>query len=115
MRVLSDSFLGRFPDRVINLHPALPGEYPGLHAIERAHADFLAGHGPAAAGRTGVMVHRVPDEGVDDGPVLATVEVPIRPGDSLGELAARIHAAEHALLVGTIAALVAPPGILGPP
>lgn len=115
MRLLSDAFLSRFPDQVINLHPALPGEYPGLRAIERAHADFLAGHGPAAAGRTGVMVHRVPDEGVDDGPVLATVDVPIHPDDTLDDLTARIHSAEHALLVDTIAGLVGPQAPSGRP
>ncbi|MET0909939.1 MAG: formyltransferase family protein, partial [Ilumatobacteraceae bacterium] len=37
-RLLSMAFLGRFPGRVVNLHPALPGQLPGLHAIERAHA-----------------------------------------------------------------------------
>lgn len=36
MRLLSMSFLGRFPKRVVNLHPALPGEFPGARAIERA-------------------------------------------------------------------------------
>ena len=68
MRILTMSFLGRFPDRVVNLHPALPGELPGTHAIERAWHEALAGERT----RTGVMVHLVPDEGVDDGPVLAT-------------------------------------------
>ena len=61
---------------VVNLHPALPGELPGTDAIERAWREAHAG------GRvhTGVMVHLVPDEGVDDGPVLATATVPIHPG-----------------------------------
>jgi phosphoribosylglycinamide formyltransferase-1 len=98
MRVLTTSFLGWFPDRVINLHPALPGELPGTHSIERAWHEALAGERT----RTGVMVHRVPDEGVDDGPVLATVEVPIRLDDTLESLQARIHAAEHLLLVDTL-------------
>jgi phosphoribosylglycinamide formyltransferase-1 len=101
MRILTTSFLGWFPDRVVNLHPALPGELPGTHAIERAYAEFQAG----ARTRTGVMVHRVPDEGVDDGPVLASVEVPILPGDTLESLATRIHAAEHGLLVSTVRSL----------
>ncbi len=98
MRVLTTSFLGWFPERVINLHPALPGELPGTHSIERAWHEALAGERT----RTGVMVHRVPDEGVDDGPVLATVEVPIRLDDTLESLQARIHAAEHRLLVDTL-------------
>ncbi len=98
MRILTSSFLGWFPERVVNLHPALPGELPGTHAIERAWHEALAGERT----RTGVMVHLVPDEGVDDGPVLATVEVPIRVDDTLESLAARVHAAEHELLVATL-------------
>lgn len=98
MRILTSSFLGWFPDRVVNLHPALPGELPGTHAIERAWHQALAGERT----RTGVMVHLVPDEGVDDGPVLATVEVPILADDTLDALEARVHAAEHVLLVDAL-------------
>jgi formyltetrahydrofolate-dependent phosphoribosylglycinamide formyltransferase len=101
MRILTMSFLGRFPDRVVNLHPALPGELPGTHAIERAWHEALAGERT----RTGVMVHVVPDEGVDCGPVLATATVPIQPDDTLESLAARVHATEHRLLVSTLADL----------
>ena len=103
MRILTSSFLGWFPGRVVNLHPALPGELPGTHAIERAWHQALAGERT----RTGVMVHFVPDEGVDDGPVIATVEVPIRADDTLASLEARVHAAEHRLLVETIRDLCA--------
>ena len=95
------SFLGWFPERVVNLHPALPGELPGTHAIERAWHEALAGERTA----TGVMVHLVPDEGVDDGPVLGTTTVPIRPDDTLESLTARVHAAEHELLIATLAPL----------
>jgi len=98
MRILTTSFLGWFPERVINLHPALPGELPGTHAIERAWHEALAGDRVG----TGVMVHLVPDEGVDDGPTLATEEVGIYPDDTLEALEARIHAVEHRLLVDTI-------------
>jgi phosphoribosylglycinamide formyltransferase-1 len=101
MRILTHAFLGRFPGRVVNLHPALPGEFPGTHAIERAYADSMN----AGRTRTGVMVHLVPDEGVDDGPVLAQVEVPILPDDSLADLESRVHDAEHRLLIDTIASL----------
>ena len=66
MHVLSMAFLGRFPGRVVNLHPALPGCFPGGHAID----DAWAAHQRGDIDRTGVMVHLVPDEGVDDGPVL---------------------------------------------
>ncbi len=103
MRILTMSFLGWFPDRVVNLHPARPGELPGVRAIERAWAEYQAGERTS----TGVMVHLVPDAGVDDGPVLATVDVPIRPDDTLDSLTARVHAAEHRLLVATLAELCA--------
>ncbi len=95
MHILSDTFLRHFPSRVVNLHPALPGEFPGTHAIERAHEAFERGE----LSRTGVMVHLVPDEGVDAGPVIAQQEVPIDEGDSLEALEARIHEVEHRLFV----------------
>jgi phosphoribosylglycinamide formyltransferase 1 len=98
MRVLSGAFLERFPDRVINLHPALPGSFPGTHAIQRAYQAYQNGD----IQHTGVMVHRVPDEGVDSGPVLAQEIVPIYPDDSLDDLEQRIHAVEHRLLVETL-------------
>jgi formyltetrahydrofolate-dependent phosphoribosylglycinamide formyltransferase len=98
MRVLTLNFLGWFPGMVVNLHPALPGELPGLHAIERAHAEAMAGKRSG----TGVMVHLVPDEGVDVGPVLATADVAILPTDTLDELEQRVHAVEHSLLVDTL-------------
>jgi phosphoribosylglycinamide formyltransferase-1 len=102
MRILTMNFLSRFDHRVINLHPALPGELPGTHAIERALEEAQAGR----RARTGVMVHLVPDEGVDDGPVLATAEVPIHPSDTLDSLAERVHDTEHSLLVSTLAGLI---------
>jgi phosphoribosylglycinamide formyltransferase 1 len=54
-----------------------------------------------------VMVHLVPDEGVDDGPVLATATVDMCAGDTLADLEARVHAAEHELLVSTLGWLTA--------
>jgi phosphoribosylglycinamide formyltransferase-1 len=101
MRILTMSFLGWFPSRVVNLHPALPGELPGTHAIERAWQEALAGERT----HTGVMVHLVPDEGVDDGPVLATARVEIRPDDTFEMLTDRIHDTEHRLLVATLRTL----------
>lgn len=102
MRVLTSSFLDRFPDKVINLHPALPGELAGTKAIERAHAEFVAGFRT----KTGVMVHLVPDEGIDDGPVLGVKEIRIEPGESLEHLTARVREVEHDLLVDTLSNLV---------
>jgi phosphoribosylglycinamide formyltransferase-1 len=101
MRVLSSVFLDRFPQHIVNLHPALPGTFPGTHAIERAYAAYRAG----SIDHTGVMVHLVPDDGVDDGPVLAQEIVSINPDDTLEALEARIHAVEHRLLVDTLQTL----------
>ena len=98
MRVLTMAFLERFPNRVVNLHPALPGTFPGTHAIQRAFEAYQRGE----INHTGVMVHLVPDEGVDCGPVLASEVVPILPGDTLAMLEARIHVVEHRLLVQTL-------------
>jgi formyltetrahydrofolate-dependent phosphoribosylglycinamide formyltransferase len=100
MRIVSRAFLARFPNRVINLHPALPGDLPGLHAIERAHAEAERGLRTS----TGAMVHMV-DEGVDTGPVVATVDVPVFAGEPLVEFEARMHAAEHRLLVAALTTL----------
>jgi phosphoribosylglycinamide formyltransferase 1 len=101
MRLLSMSFLGWFPGMVINLHPALPGELPGVDAIERAWQEAQAG----SRDHTGVMIHLVPDEGVDDGPVLATATVSIHPSDTLESFSSRVHGVEHRLLVETLATL----------
>lgn len=102
MRILSSSFLSSFPNRVVNLHPALPEMFPGTHAIERAYQAYQRGE----INHTGVMVHLVPDEGVDDGPVLATEIVPIHPNDTLESLELRIHKTEHSLLVNTLKILL---------
>ncbi|HEX2782557.1 MAG TPA: phosphoribosylglycinamide formyltransferase [Ilumatobacteraceae bacterium] len=101
MRILSMSFLGWFPGMVVNLHPALPGELPGVDSIARAWNEARDGR----RDHTGVMVHLVPDEGVDVGPVLATATVFIHPSDTLEGLTERVHGVEHRLLVETLATL----------
>ena len=98
MRILTSSFLNRFPNQVVNLHPALPGTFPGTHAIERAFEAYQRGE----IDRTGIMVHLVPDEGVDNGPVLATEIVPINKDDTLESLETRVHQTEHRVLVQTL-------------
>lgn len=98
MRILSSSFLSSFPNKVINLHPALPDTFPGTHAIERAFEAYQRG----GIDHTGVMIHLVPDEGVDNGPVLATEVVPISKDDTLETLETRVHQTEHVLLVNTL-------------
>ena len=102
MRILTSTFLDQFPNRVVNLHPALPGMFPGTHAIELAFNAFQRGE----IDRTGVMVHLVPDEGVDNGPVLATDIVPIYPTDTLESLEERVHETEYILLVNTLKTLL---------
>ena len=98
MRILTSSFLDHFLNQVINLHPALPDTFPGTHAIERAFDAYQR----SEIQHTGVMVHLVPDEGVDNGPVLATEIVPIHEDDTLETLEARVHQTEHILLVNTL-------------
>jgi phosphoribosylglycinamide formyltransferase-1 len=98
MRILSMAFLEFFPMEVINLHPALPGTFPGTHAIERAFQAYKDG----SIQQTGVMVHYVPDEGVDEGPVILQEAVPITEKDTLETLEERIHQVEHRLMVKAI-------------
>lgn len=102
MRVLSVMFLAQFRDRVINLHPALPGQLAGINSIARAYAEFVAGSRTS----TGVMVHFVPDEGVDCGPVIVSETVAIDYSDTLADLEWRIHAAERRVLIQAINTLI---------
>jgi formyltetrahydrofolate-dependent phosphoribosylglycinamide formyltransferase len=102
MHVLSNAFLSHFSNRVVNLHPALPGTFPGTHAIQWAYEAYQRGE----LAQTGVMVHLVPDEGVDVGPVLAQEVVPIHSEDTLDDLEVRIHAVEHRLLVQALYAIL---------
>lgn len=101
MRILTMGFIGSVGAPVVNLHPALPGDLPGTRAIERAWEERLAGRT-----HSGVMVHLVPDEEVDAGPVLGTTRVPLSPDDTLGEFERRMHAAEHDLLVSVVGEIV---------
>ncbi len=95
LHLLTPSFLRRFPERVVNVHPSLLPAFPGLQAIE----DALA----AGVAVTGVTVHYV-DEGVDTGPVIVQEEVPVEPRATLVE---RIHATEHRLLPEVVTRLCA--------
>ncbi|WP_374687036.1 phosphoribosylglycinamide formyltransferase [Promineifilum sp.] len=97
MRILTAAFLDRFPGRVLNLHPALPGQFAGTHAIERAYEAFRRGE----IDHSGCMVHVAVPE-VDAGPVVAQAVVPFLPGDTLADFEARMHAAEHELMVEAV-------------
>lgn len=100
MRLLSPVFVKRFQGKIINIHPALPGQFAGMNAIERALEAYRLGH----ISHTGVMVHQV-DEGIDTGPVLQVEQVMIEPKDTLETLSMRIHKVEHRLLVKALCAL----------
>lgn len=110
MRILSGAFLEQFPDRVINLHPALlPDDgmghiyitqdgteipvFRGLHAVRQAL--------DAGVKVTGSTVHFVTPE-VDAGPVICREEVPIEPGDTEEQLHERLKSVEHRLIVKAV-------------
>jgi formyltetrahydrofolate-dependent phosphoribosylglycinamide formyltransferase len=96
MHIFSATFTACFPN-TINLHPALPGQFPGAHGIEDAFASFERGE----IKESGCMVHVVTPD-LDAGPVIATKGVPFETGDTLETFAARMHTAEHALIVKAI-------------
>ena len=100
MRILSRSFLDCFQGKVVNLHPALPGAYPGINAIARAWADHQAGR----AHVTGVMVHYVIPE-VDAGPVIDHAQIDMASCSNLNELEQEVHHIEHDLLVKVVRTL----------
>jgi phosphoribosylglycinamide formyltransferase-1 len=88
MQLLSERFVARFPERIVNVHPALLPSFPGLDAIGQAL--------DAGVKVTGVTVHFV-DEGVDSGPIVAQRAVPVPAGRDRDALEAAIHAVEHKL------------------
>jgi phosphoribosylglycinamide formyltransferase 1 len=90
MRIITPVLLSAFPDRVLNIHPALLPAFPGVDGPGQALA-----YGVAVAGCT---VHLV-DAGTDTGPVVAQAAVPVLEGDTRDALAARILVQEHRLLV----------------
>lgn len=88
MRILTPAFVARFAGRIMNIHPSLLPEFPGLDT----HARALA----AGAKRHGCTVHFVTAE-LDHGPIIAQAPVPVLPGDTEQSLAARVLAQEHQL------------------
>ncbi|MBC7367124.1 MAG: phosphoribosylglycinamide formyltransferase [Undibacterium sp.] len=99
MRVIKPGFLNAFAGKIINLHPSLLPSFPGLDGIGQA---FRRG-----VKVTGCTVHGVTVE-VDGGPILDQTVVGVEAGDTLETLAAKVHAAEHALLPAVIARLSEP-------
>jgi phosphoribosylglycinamide formyltransferase-1 len=88
MRLLTPTFIARWPDRMLNVHPSLLPAFPGLNTHERALA--------AGVKITGCTVHVV-RPAMDDGPIIAQGAVPVLDGDSGDTLAARVLAVEHRL------------------
>ncbi|CAN5386186.1 phosphoribosylglycinamide formyltransferase [soil metagenome] len=86
MRILAPEAIRRFPNRILNTHPALLPAFPGAHAVAQALAHRVT--------LTGVTIHLV-DEEVDHGPIIFQEAVPVLPGDSEGDLRARIQQVEH--------------------
>lgn len=76
--------------RVLNIHPSMLPDYPGLRAVERAYEDRLES--------SGVTVHFV-DEGLDTGPIFIQEAFSISPEETLDEVMAKCHALEHKLYV----------------
>jgi phosphoribosylglycinamide formyltransferase-1 len=96
MRMLGEELLAAFPQRVVNIHPALLPAFPGTHGQRQAFD-----YGVKIAGCT---VHFV-DAGVDTGPIIAQAAVPVYEDDDAAALRARIIAEEHRLLPAAVRAI----------
>ncbi len=88
MRILNASFVGRWKDRMINVHPSLLPSYKGLHTHARAIEDGVR--------FGGCTIHFVRPE-MDDGPIIMQAAVPIEPDDTEDSLAEKILAYEHVM------------------
>jgi phosphoribosylglycinamide formyltransferase-1 len=86
MRILTPYLIGQWPDRMLNIHPALLPAFKGLHTHERALADGAKEHG--------ATVHFVVPE-MDSGPIVTQGRVPVHVDDDAASLAARVLAVEH--------------------
>jgi phosphoribosylglycinamide formyltransferase-1 len=96
MRMLGPELLAAYPQRVVNIHPALLPAFPGVHGQKQAFD-----YGVKVAGCT---VH-FGDAGVDTGPVIAQAAVPVHDDDDEEALRARILAEEHRLLPSVVRAI----------
>lgn len=88
MRLVRQPLLDAFPDRMLNIHPALLPAFPGLEAWKQAVE--------AGATESGCTVHYV-DDGMDTGPIILQARVPVLPDDTASTLHARIQVEEHRL------------------
>lgn len=97
MRILTPQFVKVYPQKIINIHPALLPSFPGRHGIDDAY-----NYGVKV---TGVTIHFVND-GVDSGKIIAQEPVRIEDDDSLDSLEAKIHTVEHKLYPKTLQKLI---------
>jgi phosphoribosylglycinamide formyltransferase-1 len=86
MRILGEGFIGRYPRRIVNIHPSLLPAFPGLHTHRRALEAGVKLHG--------ATVHVV-TAALDAGPIVAQGAVPVLAGDTEESLAARVLEVEH--------------------
>lgn len=89
MRILGPTFLGRFADRILNIHPSLLPRYPGLDTHRRVLAAGDSEHG--------ATVHFVTAD-LDAGPRVLQYRLAVRPDDTVDSLTARVHVGEHIIL-----------------
>ena len=96
MQLVDAAFLARFPDRVVNVHPALLPAFPGIGSVEQAIE-----YGVKVMG---VTVHFV-DEGVDTGAIIAQESIPVPPGADAAAMRDALRPVEHRLLCAVVRAI----------
>lgn len=96
MRLLTEDFLARYPEQVLNIHPSLLPKYPGIHSIKDAYE--------ADETETGVTIFYV-DEGVDTGQIIHQEALTIDPDWTLEELEEAVHQLEHHLYIEVLKTL----------
>lgn len=97
MRLVGDTLLEGYKDKIVNIHPSLLPKFPGKNAIQQAFDEGVQ--------KTGVSVHYV-DEGMDTGALIRQEELTITPGERSEQIEERIHALEHRLYPEVIASLI---------
>ena len=93
MRILSEAFANKYCGRMINLHPSLLPLYKGLDTYNRVLQ--------AGDAETGASIHFV-TAGLDSGPVISQIRIPVLPDDNASSLSARLGPLEHKLVVATV-------------
>ena len=90
MKLVGSILLDAYPDKIVNIHPSLLPEFPGMNSIKRAFESGVK--------ETGITVHYV-DSGIDTGPIIAQKTVKVDKDDTLGSLEEKMHKVEHELYV----------------